>query len=219
MLAVALILSHLTEGQIFSPLPRKALAFAVSLSHPTTPSLGRAPPLPATVDEPHQALPSCASEPCQPSHDPKPPPREQSPKSSAVSAARHLFHGHLIDDRLVQPSYGPASMLMSFPPSPRSSPNPKPAATTTERPPHQHSPTAKAHHHGQPNPYEPLPSLAPQIRPHLTVVFPDPLAHRLSQPATRIDGRHRHQPPWVSPPLYREWAASPGMADPAVGPG
>jgi hypothetical protein len=175
MLAVALILSHLTEGQIFSPLPRKALAFAVSLSHHTTPSLGCAPPPPATVDEPHQSLPSCASEPRQRGHDPEPPTHKQSPKSSAVSAARHLFHGHLIDDRLVQPLYGPASMLMSFPPSPRSSPNPKPATTTTGRPPHQHSPMAKARRHGQPNPCEPLPSLAPQIRPTSPWCSPTPL--------------------------------------------
>jgi hypothetical protein len=78
---------------------------------------------------------------------------------------------------------------------------------------------AEAHHHGQPNPGEPLRSPSPQIGPHLTVVFPVPLAHRLSPPAAEIDGRRRHEPPWVSPPLYREWVASPGMAGPVVGPG
>jgi hypothetical protein len=110
-LIIALILSDLTEGQIFSPLPHKALAFAVSLSRPTPPS--------------------CALEPRQPSHDPEPPPDEQPLKSSEAGTAHHLFHGHLVDDYLFLLPSGPALMSMSFPPSPCSSLNHKSAATTT----------------------------------------------------------------------------------------
>jgi hypothetical protein len=42
---------------------------------------------------------------------------------AATAVARHLFHGHLIDDRLNQPPSGPASKSVSFPLSPCSSPN------------------------------------------------------------------------------------------------
>jgi hypothetical protein len=56
--------------------------------------------------------------------DPKPPPREQSPKSSEAGVTCHLFHSHLVNDLLIQPPSGRASTSMSFPPSPRSSPNP-----------------------------------------------------------------------------------------------
>jgi hypothetical protein len=56
--------------------------------------------------------------------DPEPPPGEQSPKSFEAEAACHLFHGHLIDDLLIQPPSRPASSSMSFQSLPRSSLNP-----------------------------------------------------------------------------------------------
>jgi hypothetical protein len=46
--------------------------------------------------------------------------------------------------------------------------------------PHWRAPTAEPHRYGERYSGEPLPSPAHRIRPHLVVVFPDPLAHRLS---------------------------------------
>jgi hypothetical protein len=125
-------------------------------------------PLRATVDHVPRCLTVRFAGPCRVTErrlDPEPSPREQSPKSSKAGATHHLFHSHLIDDLLIQPPSEPASTSMSFPLSPRSPLNPEPTTTTTERPPHRHSPTAKARHHGQPNLGEPLPSPATQIRP------------------------------------------------------
>jgi hypothetical protein len=69
--------------------------------------------------------------------NPEPSPRVQSSKSSNASATRHLLHGHLVNDHLVQPPSGAASTSTNFPSSPRSSTNPEPTTTTTERPPHR----------------------------------------------------------------------------------
>jgi hypothetical protein len=120
-----LILSHLAEGQIFSPLHRKALAFAILLSCPAPLSLGHAPgrQLPSMNRAKHR--PRAPQSHAEPTTTPSRRLYEQSPKSSGADVAHHLF----------QPLSGPTSTSMSSPPSPRSSPNLESAATTTERPP------------------------------------------------------------------------------------
>jgi hypothetical protein len=61
--------------------------------------------------------------------------RVSSKRQAATAVARHLFHGHLIDDRLDQPPSGPASKSMSFPLSTRSSPNRCPLLRADRKPP------------------------------------------------------------------------------------
>jgi hypothetical protein len=56
-------------------------------------------------------------------------------RQAATTVARHLFHSHLVDDRLDQPPSGPASKSMSFPLSPRSSPNRCPLLKADRKPP------------------------------------------------------------------------------------
>jgi hypothetical protein len=53
--------------------------------------------------------------------------------------------------------------------------------------------------------------------PHLVVVFPDPLAHRLSPPAIRIDDAAAARATWL--PCSRQWAANPWAAGQPIGPG
>jgi hypothetical protein len=61
--------------------------------------------------------------------------RVGSKRQAATDIAHHLFHGHLVDDRLDQPPSGPASKSMSFPLSPRSSPNRCPLLRADRKPP------------------------------------------------------------------------------------
>jgi hypothetical protein len=61
--------------------------------------------------------------------------RVGSKHQAATAVARHLFHGHLVDDRLDQPPSGPASKSVSFPLSPRSSPNRCPLLRANRKPP------------------------------------------------------------------------------------
>jgi hypothetical protein len=151
----------------------RARYFLLSLAK-LSPSLSYSisPLCPLLIVRPRRQLPSMnhirhhsraprshANQAMTPSHHP----REQSLKSSKAGAARHLFHGHLVDDHLIQPPSGLASTSMSFPPSPRSSMNPEPTATTTGRPPHRRSPMAEARRHGQPNPGEPLPNTSNRV--------------------------------------------------------
>jgi hypothetical protein len=58
-----------------------------------------------------------------------------SKRQAATDVARHLFHGHLVDDRLDQPPSGPASKSMSFPLSPRPFPNRCPLLRADRKPP------------------------------------------------------------------------------------
>jgi hypothetical protein len=62
--------------------------------------------------------------------------RVSSKRQAATTIARHLIHGHLVDDRLDQPPTRPASKSMSFPLSPRSSPNRCPLLRADRKPPH-----------------------------------------------------------------------------------
>jgi hypothetical protein len=54
---------------------------------------------------------------------------------AATDVTRQLFHGHLVNDRLAQLPSGPASKLMSFPLSPRSSLNCCPLLRADRKPP------------------------------------------------------------------------------------
>jgi hypothetical protein len=62
--------------------------------------------------------------------------RVGSKHQAATAVARNLFYGHLVDDHLDQPPSGPASKSMSFPLSPRSSPNRCPLLRADRKPPH-----------------------------------------------------------------------------------
>jgi hypothetical protein len=61
--------------------------------------------------------------------------RASSKRQAATAVTRHLFHGHLVDDRLDKPPSGPTSKSMSFPLSPRSSPNRCPLLRADRKPP------------------------------------------------------------------------------------
>jgi hypothetical protein len=82
---------------------------------------------------------------------------------------------------------------------------------TGEPPPPDHAAMGSA------TPVSPSPPRHIKSGPHLIVVFPDPLAHRLSPPAIGIDDAAAARAPWL--PCSRQWAASPWAAGQPVGPG
>jgi hypothetical protein len=70
---------------------------------------------------------------------------------------------------------------------------------------------------GSATPVSPSPPRHIKSGPHLVIVFPDPLAHRLSPPAVGIDEAAAARAPWL--PCSRQWAASPWAAGQPIGPG